>query len=290
METLDLDDDPDLVVIEAYITSARRAYRSPTTTAPAAPTSASAGCTRRACRRRPPRTPTACSAAPARTRGRRSSPTSAPAAPSRSTARPSGRSPASRRRAATSSSASATSCRTRSSSRAAARTSATSATRRRSSRGGRSFYVQRGRRRARGDRPPARPAPLLPRRQPVRQPAVRRGALRRDARHGPRVAGGRHGGGGAASRPAREGRGVRAAQPVRRLRDARARRTCAAHGKTQNLGGRAYDAAVRRLHDLGRDGQRQLRLRHGPRRPVGVRPHGRVGGRAGASRRRRSTS
>ena len=77
-----------------------------------------------------------------------------------------------------------------------------------------------GRRCPGGDRPPPRPAPLLPRRQPVRQPAVRRGAVRRAPGRRPRVAGGRDGGGGAASRPAREGRGERAAQPVHRLRDA----------------------------------------------------------------------
>jgi hypothetical protein len=32
-EALDLDDAPDLVVIQVYITSAHRSYRSPTTTA-----------------------------------------------------------------------------------------------------------------------------------------------------------------------------------------------------------------------------------------------------------------
>ena len=50
-----------------------------------------------------------------------------------------------------------------------------------------------GRRRPGRDRPPAGPSPLLPRRPPLRQPAVRRGALRRHAGHGPPVAGGRDG-------------------------------------------------------------------------------------------------
>ena len=76
------------------------------------------------------------------------------------------------------------------------------------------------RRRARRDRAAARPAPVLPRRSPVRRRALRRGALRRHARHGAAVAGGRHGQRGARARPAREGRRRRPAQPVRRLRDA----------------------------------------------------------------------
>ena len=45
VERLDLDDEPDLVVIQVYITSAHRAYASPTTTARAAPTSSWAACT-----------------------------------------------------------------------------------------------------------------------------------------------------------------------------------------------------------------------------------------------------
>ena len=49
-----------------------------------------------------------------------------------------------------------------------------------------------GRRRAGRDRAPARPPPVLPRRPPLRRPAVRRGALRRHARHGAGLAGGRH--------------------------------------------------------------------------------------------------
>ncbi len=77
-----------------------------------------------------------------------------------------------------------------------------------------------GRRCAGRDRPPARPSPLLPRRQPLRQPAVRRSALRRPQRDGPPVAGGRDGRGRPSPRPAREGGGERAAQPLRRLRDA----------------------------------------------------------------------
>ncbi len=110
---------------------------------------------------------------------------------------------------------------------------------------------------------------------------------------GPRVAGGRDGGGGAASRPAGEGGGERAAQPVRRLRDAE-RGEPAGAGKTQNLAGAAaggrgaasgaplgppqYDAAVRRLHDLGVMVNGGVRLRHGPRRRVRVPAHRGVGG------------
>ena len=90
-------------------------------------------------------------------------------------------------------------------------------------RGGRSFYVQAVEDAlAEIDRLPG-PPPLLPRRQPLRQPAVRRSALRRDARHGPRVAVGGDGAGRPAARPPREGRGERPAQPVHRLRDARRR-------------------------------------------------------------------
>ena len=50
--------------------------------------------------------------------------------------------------------------------------------------------------------------------------------------------------------------------------------------KYQNMR-RDYAAAVRRLHDLRRDDQRQLRLRHGRRRQLGLRAHGRMGDRAG---------
>ena len=79
------------------------------------------------------------------------------------------------------------------------------------------------RRRAGRDRPAARPAPLLPRRPPVRQPALRRGAVRRDARAAPAVAGGRHGRRRARARPAGAGGRGRAAQPLRRLRDGQRR-------------------------------------------------------------------
>ena len=55
VETLDLDDEPDLVVIQVYITSAYRAYAAwPTTTGARARTSAWAGCTSPRCRRKPP--------------------------------------------------------------------------------------------------------------------------------------------------------------------------------------------------------------------------------------------
>ena len=66
--------------------------------------------------------------------------------------------------------------------------------------GGRSLLHADGRRRARRDRPAAGASSLLPRRSPVRRPPLRLGAVRRDARHGPAVAGGRHGQRGARSR------------------------------------------------------------------------------------------
>ena len=64
VQTLHLDDDPDLVVIQVYITNAYRAYASPTTTGRAARVSSSAGSTSRRCRRRPPPTPTRSSSVP----------------------------------------------------------------------------------------------------------------------------------------------------------------------------------------------------------------------------------
>ena len=64
------------------------------------------------------------------------------------------------------------------------------------------------------------------------------------------------------------------------LRDPRRRTTCASSASTRTCD-RDYGAAIRRLHDLGRDGQRQLRLRHGRRRRRRLRPHRGVGGRAG---------
>ena len=77
-----------------------------------------------------------------------------------------------------------------------------------------------GRRRAGRDRTAARAPSLFPRRSPVRRPPLRDGALRRHARHGPALAGGRHGQRRARARPARAGGGGGPAQPVRRLRDA----------------------------------------------------------------------
>ncbi len=65
--------------------------------------------------------------------------------------------------------------------------------------GGKSFYTQHGRRGAGRDRQPARSPPVLPGRPPVRQPALRRRVIRRHARHGPRLAGGRNGRSGPAA-------------------------------------------------------------------------------------------
>ena len=85
---------------------------------------------------------------------------------------------------------------------------------------GRAVLLHADRRRgARGDRPPARTAPLLPRRPPVRQPAVRRGAVHRHGRDGACLPGREH----CQRHPAdgshrtRGGRGD--AERLRRLRD-----------------------------------------------------------------------
>ena len=87
--------------------------------------------------------------------------------------------------------------------------------------------------------------------------------------------------GGARARPARAG-GRRAGCAACSSASRRStRRTCArSSASCQNLGPR-----LRRRHPPparpGRDGQRQLRLRHGRRRPDGVRAHGGVGGEPG---------
>jgi hypothetical protein len=101
VETLNLDDEPELVVIQVYITSAYRAYALADHYHARGATSASAGCTSPRCPRRRRSTLTASSSAPARTPGRNSSLTSAPARRGRSTARPRGRCSARRRCAAT---------------------------------------------------------------------------------------------------------------------------------------------------------------------------------------------
>ena len=86
VETLDLDDQPDLVAIQAYVTSARRAYR-------IADHYRRRGVhvclgTSPACRARRPSMPTRSSSARARTPGRGSWLTSAKAVPGASTAPP----------------------------------------------------------------------------------------------------------------------------------------------------------------------------------------------------------
>ena len=106
------------------------------------------------------------------------------------------------------------------------------------------------RRRARRDRPAARPPSLLPRRPPVRRPPLRRRALRRHARHGPSLAGGGHG----ERRAARRACSRRRWTPGCAASSSASRRstptTCVEQRKYQNLK-RDYAAAVRRLHDLG---------------------------------------
>ena len=65
----------------------------------------------------------------------------------------------------------------------------------------------------------ARPPPLFPGRPPLGRRPFRVCALRRHARHGPAVAGGGHGGLRDEPAPPGEGGGLRTPQPVRRLRD-----------------------------------------------------------------------
>ena len=246
VETLRLDDEPDLVVIEVYITSARRAYRYadhyrargayvclgglhptslPEEAAPA----------RRQRVLRPGRGHLA--GVPART--------SAPAGPSRSTARRSGRSPACRRRAATSSSASATSCPTRSSSAAAARTSATSATRRRSSAAaGRSTC-----RRSTMPWPRSTASPAATSTSSTTTSSAARRSPRRSSTGcgGWAACGRRPGTVQAVLRPGLLEKAVESgpAQPVHRLRDAE-RGQPAGAGKTQNLAGARSGCGARR--------------------------------------------
>ena len=84
--------------------------------------------------------------------------------------------------------------------------------------GGRSFYTQTvDAALAEIERLPGRHL-YFPRRPPVRRPPLCDGALRRDARHGPPLAGRRHRQRGARTRPARTSGGVRPPQPVCRLR------------------------------------------------------------------------
>ena len=80
--------------------------------------------------------------------------------------------------------------------------------------------------------------------------------------------------------PARAGGRCGPAQPVRRLRDARSRRTCVEQRKYQNLR-RDYGAAIRRLHDLGVMINGSFVFGMDADDAIGVRAHGRVGGRAG---------
>ena len=115
------------------------------------------------------------------------------------------------------------------------------------------------------------------------------GAVRRHARRRPGLAGGRHRRLGPRARAAGAGgrRPACAASSSASRRSTRA--ICAGQRKRQNMGrdyARRGAAAARRR----RDGERELRLRHGRRRPGRLRPHRRLGGRARASRRRRSTS
>ena len=207
---------------------ARAPTASPTTTARRGRLrGASAACTSRRCRRRPRRTPTPSSSGPARTPGRPSSRTSGPAGRSRvyrSVVRTLDGLPPIRRdliqrqlylvpNSIVVSRGCPHVC--------------DFCYKEAFFEGGRGFYTQRvDDALAEIERLPG-PAPLLPRRPPVRRRALRVGAVRRHARHGPAVAGRGHRQLGPAARPAREGGGLRAAQPVRRLRDAEPATRCA---------------------------------------------------------------
>ena len=222
-----LDDRPDLVVIQVYITNAYRAYR-------ARRSLPRAGRVRRArrpardlaARRGRARTPTRSSSARASRRSRSSSPTSAPAGPQRvyrSTVGPHARPPA----ADPPRSDRAPPLPRAELDRRHARLSAAlrlllqgRVLRRRPI----VLHAARGRR-ARRDRAAARTPSLLPRRSSARRSPLRRGAVRRHARHEPAVPGRGDRRLDPARRPDRARRGGRPAQPLRRLRDADARRT-----------------------------------------------------------------
>jgi hypothetical protein len=91
VETLTLDDSPDLVVVQVYITNASGRTRLPTSTAAAAPACAWVGCTSRRCPRRRRGTPTTSSSDQVRRAFRGSSPIWPLAAPRPATRRGSAR-------------------------------------------------------------------------------------------------------------------------------------------------------------------------------------------------------
>ncbi len=145
---------------------------------------------------------------------------------------------------------------------------------------GRRLVLHAGRRRrARRDRADARPPRVLPRRPPARQPALRGGAVRGHARHGPRVPGREHGRRDPPAGAPRARGGGRHAERVRRPGDdqrGEPRPPREAPERRPRLRRRRPPRPRPRDH-----GQRQLRVRAG-RRPAGrVRPHGRLGGRRG---------
>ena len=274
---------PDLVVIQVYITSARRAYAiADHYRAPRRLRRARRAARHVAAGRGRARTPTPSSSGPARTRGREFLADFRARAPA--SAGYESRHAHARRRAAdpprSDQAPAATSCPTRSSSRAAARTSATSATRTRSSRAaGRST---RRRSTTRWPRSTGCPAGTSTSSTTTCSATARfaDGAVRRHARHGPALAGAR-------ARSTRSCAGdlieqaadAGPAQPVRRLRDAQRRqpaRAAQASEPRPRLRRRDPPAARPRRHD-----QRQLRLRHGRRRSGRVRADRRLGDRAG---------
>ena len=276
VEELRLDDDPDLVVIEAYITSAGRAYRyadhyrakgAHVCLGGLHPTSLPEEAARHA-------DSVFCGPGedtwPAFLRDFRAG---RPRPLYRST-RAHARRPA-RRRAATSSSASATSCPTRWSSAAAARTSATSATRRRSSAAaGRSTCRRSTMPWPRSTASPAGTSTS----STTTSSAARRSPRRSSTASGGWAASGRRPGRSqAVLRPGLLEKAVESG--LRSLFigfETLSEANLLGAGKTQNLAPR-----LRRRRPPparpGRHGQRRLRLRHGRRRPSRLRAHGRVG-------------
>jgi hypothetical protein len=127
--------------------------------------------------------------------------------------------------------------------------------------GGRSFYTQTvDAALAEIERLPGRHLYFL-RRPPVRRPSLCDEPLRRDARHGSTLAGRRHGQRRAGTTPARACRGGRPPQPVRRLRViVRGQPPRAAEVPEPWTRLRRRHPAPARCR---RDDQRQLRLRHG---------------------------
>ena len=116
---------------------------------------------------------------------------------------------------------------------------------------GRHLVLHAGRRPGpRGDRRDARPPRLLPRRPPARQPALRSIAVRGHAGDGPRVPGGEHRRRRAPPGPPGARGRCRACEACSSASRRSTRPTSPLHAKRQNIA-RDYEGAIRRVHDLG---------------------------------------